>query len=72
MKNASKASIHLRNLREKFWKFMAFKGIRKSFNAEATEECAKFAKFFFEALCFFEDAEINHPVHIPLFQSFQV
>ena len=43
MENASNASIHLRNLRdlrEKFLKFMALQGICKSSTA-----------FYFEALC---------------------
>jgi hypothetical protein len=65
MENASKASIHLRNLRnlrEKLLEIMALQGICKSFTAEVTKEHAKFAKFNFEALCFNEDAEFNDPV----------
>jgi len=65
MENASKASIHLRNLRylrEKFLEFLALQVICKSFNAEGTKEYAKFAKLNFEALCFNEGAEFNDPV----------
>jgi hypothetical protein len=75
MENASKASIHLRNLRdlrEKFLEFMALQGICKSFTAEVTKEYAKFAKSYFEALCFYEDAEFNNPVFAPLLQSFKI
>jgi hypothetical protein len=64
MENASKASIHLRNLRdlrEKFLEFMALQGICKSFTAEVTKEYAEFTKFFFETLCFFEITELNDP-----------
>jgi hypothetical protein len=73
MENASKASIHLRNLRdlrEKFLNFIALQGIGKRFTAEVTKEYAKFAKFYFKALCFNEDAEFNDPVFAPLIQSF--
>jgi hypothetical protein len=41
MENASKASIHLRNLRdlrENFLEFIALKGICKIFTAEVTKE----------------------------------
>jgi len=51
MKNAGKASIHLRNqryLRENFLEFIALQGIYKSFTA-----------LYFEALCFNEVAELN-------------
>jgi hypothetical protein len=75
MENASKASIHLRNLRdlrEKFLEFMALQGICKSFTAEVTKEYAKFAKFYFKALCFNEDAEYNDPLFAPLLQSFKI
>ena len=64
MKNASKASIHLRNLRdlrENFLEFMALEGICKSYTAEFKKEYAKFAEANFEALCFNEDAEFNDP-----------
>ena len=100
MENESKASIHLRNLRdlrEKFWnlwlygenvkcgqsenlsagsgrevlEFMALQEISKSFTAEVTKECAKFAKLYFEALCFNEDAEFNGPV-FALLLSFKI
>jgi len=75
MENASKASIHLRNprnLREKFLEIMALQGICKSFTAEVTKEYAKFAEFYFETLCFNEDAEFNDPVFVPLLQSFKI
>jgi hypothetical protein len=75
MENASKASIHLRNqrnLREKFLEFKALQGMCKSFTTEVTKECAKFAKFYFETLCFNEDAEFNGPVFAPLIQSFKI
>ena len=75
MENASKASIYLRNLRdlrEKFLEFMALLGKCKSFTAEVTKEYAKFAKLYFEALCFKEHAEFNDSVFAPLFQSFKI
>jgi hypothetical protein len=71
MENASKASIHLRNLRdlrEKFLEFMALQEFGKSFTAEVSKECAKFTKFYFEALCFFKNAELNDPDFMPLSQ----
>jgi hypothetical protein len=46
MENASKASIHLQDLREKFLEFIALQGIYESFNAEIAENCAKSAKDF--------------------------
>ena len=54
-----KASLweNLRDLREKFLKFMSLQGICKSFTA-------------FKALCFNEVAEFYDPVFVPLFQSF--
>ena len=69
-----KASLreNLRDLREKFLEFMALLGICKSFTTEVTKEYAKFAKFYFEALCFNEDAEFNDPVFAPLLQSFKI
>ena len=66
MENASKASIHLRDLRERFLEFMSLQGKCKSFTAEVTKEYAKFAKFNFETLCFNEDAEFNDTVFAPL------
>jgi hypothetical protein len=75
MENASKASIHLRNLRdlrENFLEFIALKGICKIFTAEVTKEYAKFAKLFFKALCFNEDAEFNDPVFAHLLHSFKI
>jgi hypothetical protein len=82
MENASKASIHLRaegipsgksagSARE-ILELMALQEVCKSFNAEVTKECAKFAKLYFEALCFNEVAEFNDPVFAPLLQSFKI
>jgi hypothetical protein len=51
---------------------MALEGICKSFTAEVTKEYTKFAKFYFEALCFSEDAKFNDPVFEPLLQSFKI
>jgi hypothetical protein len=51
---------------------MALEGICKSFTAEITKECTKFADFYFEALCFNEEAELNDPVYVPNFQSFKI
>ena len=81
MENASKASIHLRaegipsgksagSAREVL-EFMALQGICKSFTTEVTKEYTKFAKLYFEALCFNEVAEFNGPVFEPLLQSFK-
>jgi hypothetical protein len=57
---------------ERFMNFLALHGVSKNFNAEITEEYAKFAKFYFEALCFNEAAEFNDPVFAPLFLSFKI
>ncbi len=60
-----KRDIHLRNLRnlrDEILDSIALQKCCKIFNAKATKECAKFAKLFFEALCFYEDAEISDPV----------
>jgi hypothetical protein len=73
--NASKASIHLRNLRdlrEKFLEFMALEEICKSFTAEFAEEYAEFAMKYFEALCFIENAEFNDPVFVPMNETLKI
>lgn len=44
----------------------------KSFNAEDTEENAKFAKLCFEALCFREDTEFTDPFYGPHFKSYRI
>ncbi len=73
MENASKASIILRNKAplisaksagsaREILEFIALQGICKNFTAEITEEYAKFAKLFFEALCLIEKAKINDSV----------
>ena len=76
MENASKASINLRNKAplisaksagsaREVLEFMALHVICKIYNTENTKECAKFAKLYFEALCFNEVAEFNDPVFAP-------
>ena len=55
------AAVILEDLREKFLKFLSLHGICKSFIAEVTKEYAEFTKFFIEALCFFENSELNDP-----------
>jgi len=75
MENASKASIHLRNprdQREKILEFIALQEVCKSFTAEVTKEYAKFARLYFEALCFYEVAEFSDPAFVPLLQSFKI
>ena len=52
--------------------FLTLQGVCKNFNAEVTEEYAKFAKFYFETLCFNENAEFGDPVIAPLLQSFKI
>jgi hypothetical protein len=60
------------DLRETILEFIALLRICKRFTAEITKEYAKFAKFYFEALCFNEDAEFNDPVFAPLPELFKI
>ncbi len=57
---------------ERILDFIALQRLCKSFNAKATKEYAKFAKLYFEALCFYEDAEISDPVFEALLQPFRI
>ena len=52
--------------------FRSLKRLCKSLTAEFTEEFAEFAKKYFEALCFIEDAEFSDPDFAPLHQSFTI